>query len=458
MDAFTTVTLPRVVPLDPTKHVNFTPGMVLGVDDFTQEFTYLSARDQWVARDVAGYGTLWGLGVTVEADRVSVAPGVAISPCGRLICVRPAQCAELDAWLHAHQDELIAGGSSVRLWLVLCYRECLTDPVPIPGEPCRSEDDLTAPGRVADDFKLELRLRPPAQPEEDAIGDFAAWLRAVPVAGEGETGATPAEWAAAVRALAAPAADASPPSPPSPPDDEDAVPGLTIGAPPPGLAIPDGERDAYLRVALRLWVTELRPRLRPAAPAGDCGCGCGGGCGCVDAGAERAEPCDDELLVSELVVPLAWPVGGGVEVGDGGVAVDDERRPHLLHLRLLQELLVGGGGAAGGGAGGGVVGRGQFAGDGTEVWADGVGVTPRNDLSDDTRWIYKVDFAAAPGRGYLVRGTPVVGDAKAPLTSLDVLPGDVVAEDGVFVRVRSTEAMAAPPGFQVEVVDAGALP
>ena len=70
--------LPRVVPFDPTKHVNYSLGMVLGVDDFTQEFTYLSGRDRWLARDAIGYGTLWGLGVTMDVGdagpRVTVAP------------------------------------------------------------------------------------------------------------------------------------------------------------------------------------------------------------------------------------------------------------------------------------------------------------------------------------------------------------------------------------------------
>ena len=31
---------------NPAKHVNFNVGMVLGVDDFTQEFAYLSQRDR----------------------------------------------------------------------------------------------------------------------------------------------------------------------------------------------------------------------------------------------------------------------------------------------------------------------------------------------------------------------------------------------------------------------------
>ena len=36
--------------LVPDQHVNFTFGMVLGVDDFRQEHTYLAARDERLLR------------------------------------------------------------------------------------------------------------------------------------------------------------------------------------------------------------------------------------------------------------------------------------------------------------------------------------------------------------------------------------------------------------------------
>jgi len=60
--------------------------------------------------------------------------------------------------------------------VALSYRDCPVDPVPIAGEPCRSADDLMAPSRLVDDFRLELRMTPPPQQEEDAIRDFVAWL------------------------------------------------------------------------------------------------------------------------------------------------------------------------------------------------------------------------------------------------------------------------------------------
>ena len=56
------------VDFDPTQHVNYAKGMVLGVDDFRQEFAYLSGRDQWLVRDAIGYGTASGLHVFVESD------------------------------------------------------------------------------------------------------------------------------------------------------------------------------------------------------------------------------------------------------------------------------------------------------------------------------------------------------------------------------------------------------
>src|SRR5882762_8887807 len=104
-------TTANVAESDPTKHVNFNVGMVLGVDDFTQEFAYLSGRDQWMARDLIGYGTVRGLKVAVDVDatkgpRVVVEPGVAASPRGQMICVPAAQCAYLNDWLAEHKNDL----------------------------------------------------------------------------------------------------------------------------------------------------------------------------------------------------------------------------------------------------------------------------------------------------------------------------------------------------------------
>src|SRR5262245_24165111 len=99
---------PTTPSLDPTKHVNYTLGMVLGVDDFTQEFAYLSGRGQELARTLGGYGTVSGLRVTIEGPQVVVSPGVAVSPSGQIIRVTPTQCADLNKWLANHTADIVA--------------------------------------------------------------------------------------------------------------------------------------------------------------------------------------------------------------------------------------------------------------------------------------------------------------------------------------------------------------
>src|SRR4051794_32220560 len=95
---------------DSTMHVNYTQGMVLGADDFMQEFAYLSGRDQRMARDLAGYGTVCGLRVSTDTDargpRVAVSSGIGVSPLGEMICVGAAQCAYLNDWLAANNTTL----------------------------------------------------------------------------------------------------------------------------------------------------------------------------------------------------------------------------------------------------------------------------------------------------------------------------------------------------------------
>jgi hypothetical protein len=173
--------------------VNYTLGMLLGVDDFVQESTYHNARRRELARELLGYGTAHGLQVSLEphgddGPRLRVSSGMAWLPSGTPVCVAPDQCCTLNTWLAAHAstvDTALAGSpsspTSIILHVVLSYRDCTTDLVPIPGEPCRSDEELMQPSRVTDSFRLELRVAPPKQCEEDAIRDFVAWLADMPV-------------------------------------------------------------------------------------------------------------------------------------------------------------------------------------------------------------------------------------------------------------------------------------
>src|SRR5438045_9517804 len=90
------VAAPQPGALDPTKHVNYTLGMVLGVDDLNQEFAYLLGHDQWLTREAIGYGTCTGLQVSLTSNAargpgVQVTPGIAVTPRGQLIRVTPTQ-------------------------------------------------------------------------------------------------------------------------------------------------------------------------------------------------------------------------------------------------------------------------------------------------------------------------------------------------------------------------------
>jgi hypothetical protein len=432
--------LPSVTPLDPTKHVNFTRGMVLGVDDFDQEFTYLSGRDRWIVRDLIGYGVVSGLRLSVDpppageegkGPRLSVSGGVAVLPSGQLVCVSPAQCAFLGEWVGAHVDELEIGGSppdEVRAAVVLCYAQCDTDDVPIPGEPCRSEENLMAPSRTKDHFSLELRVEPPTHLEEEAVRRFVAWLARVPVT---DPGSDLEDFLATLREAASEEL-ASPP---------DALEFLE-GSPPSDLSIPRGRISEYLEAAFDLWVTELRARWRTHVP----GCECAPGPGCL--------PEEDCLLLGEVTIPVVSDsVSGEVLVGESDeIGFDLEGRPTLLHLRMIQEWLLAAGRRPG-------PARAVVRVDSSppEVMGEGIGVEQVNDGV-----FHLVPEGFDPGAAYVVTGTGIAEvAATSPLVFelLDPLDPDLasmlttagVAEEGLTVRVQTVAGDPPTRGFVVVV-------
>ncbi|WP_310388573.1 hypothetical protein [Roseateles sp.] len=318
---------PGSAATDTCKRVNYTLGMLMGVDDFVQDQLYAGSRRRELARELLGYGTVHGLAVIIEADgdkgqRVRVTPGMAWLPSGTPVCVEGEQCANLNDWLLANGALVDAGLSGspagFSAYLVLSHLQCLTDQVPIPGEPCRSDDELMAPSRVADSFRLDLRAVPPAQREEDALRDFVEWLLGTEL-----VATSPAlDEAGFVAALRAAAQDwLNPSSPPlSPPwlAPADYLEG----------SIPAGADEALFRTALRLWATELRP-LWMARP--DCSCN-----------ATPIPPLDDAVLLARLELALV-ATADGWQLSDAladPVSVDESRRPVLLTLRMLQELLL----------------------------------------------------------------------------------------------------------------------
>lgn len=303
---------------DPGRHVNFTSGMVLGVDDYRQEFAYHSARDKWIVRDLLGYGTLSGLAVsledTAEGPRVRVSPGAAAAPSGQLICVGREQCGGLNAWL-ARDDikealRLRTDGTPdplhtrLNLYLTLCYVDCAVADVPIPGEPCRSDENLMAPSRIADDYSLTFAFDPPPMPEATALDALETLRHNIAFTGAN----SPAALAAAILKAEVQLQVALGLYPADGP-----APDLsTINVPP--------EAGPSFRAAVRkLWVTKLRPLVAPLR------------CGV------EPPPGQDCVLLAQLWLPVVkvgthWEVDGGL----AAVTLDETARPILLSAAIAQ--------------------------------------------------------------------------------------------------------------------------
>lgn len=311
---------------DPARHVNFTAGMVLGVDDYRQEFAYHSARDKWIVREFLGYGTLSGLAVTVEPDakgpRVRVTPGAAAAPSGQLICVGREQCGSFNPWLARTEiaDKLNAQAAlqvdhdhlTLTLFLTLCYVDCAVAEVPIPGEPCRSDENLMAPSRIADDYTLNFSFDPPPMTEALAGPVLDAFWAGLAFDGPANT---PDAFAIALGraelqlklALGVYPADAPAPAPAD-------LAQIHISS----------AAEARFRGALRaLWVTRIRPLVAEQR------------CGADTVAA------NDCLLLARLTVPVVrvathWEVAAPPVGQPTAVTLDETDRPVLLSAAIAQ--------------------------------------------------------------------------------------------------------------------------
>ncbi|MEU6783123.1 hypothetical protein ABZ912_28355 [Nonomuraea angiospora] len=267
--------------LDARKRVNYSLGLVMGEDEFRQDQFHLRERDDLGVRALHGYGTVAGLGIALEGNQVTVLPGLAADPAGRLVCVPAAQCADLGAWLDAHQEEVrTALGAAplpapLELHILLCHCECPTDTVPIAVEPCRTSQENMVASRISDTFELSLSLQPPAP-----VGEVAS--------GRLET---------AVDGLVLPDATSIPSIPGSPPDLGD------------------------IRDGIRQWAVEGRPEIAAGEP-------------CLPA------PGSDCVPLGRLNLRIAAAGDGYRLVLDGPPAKDDADRPIVLSTRFLQEWLI----------------------------------------------------------------------------------------------------------------------
>jgi hypothetical protein len=329
--------LADVHKLDPSKRVNYSFGLVLGVDEFLQEQTHLLEKHRRHNRMLHGFGTVCGLKVTVPAGvtppEIRVAGGLAVSPGGFDICVPNVMCARVNDWLAANaqqlRDRFGDPPQTIGVCVVLCYRECATDVVPVPGEPCRTDEEAMAASRLADSFELKLcipeDLSPPIEsppigsppfgsqshlclcppPSARKTGEYelGQLLRRITIDAGGTPFSTATELEDAVKSILALEAGGMP-SPPLGP-----------------LSIDPLVASEMLGLIARVWSTEVLPELVLRDHETWCGPACGK---CV--------------LLADLQIQVA--ANNTVAGGPAGITVDETRRPILLATSLMQEWLL----------------------------------------------------------------------------------------------------------------------
>jgi hypothetical protein len=444
---------PNLQKLDPLKRVNYTFGLVLGVEEFVQSDTYFIAKHHVENRLLHGYGTVCGLEVVAQTSpvmEVQVTPGWAFNPRGQEIKVPQLMCVQLNNWLTANLAALQAAllqttpPATLNLCVVLCSRECKTDTVPIPGEPCRTQSSSMAPSRIEDSFDLMLCLdysaspplaspptgssgaaglcqTRPAQLEDDAIRALAALLSEFQVSSTGPF-LTLEQVEQLVLDLSQ--AAASPP----------------LASPPSGPPYLVSASDAALfrRAALRTWITQVRPFVCASQGAGPC-----------------CPPPEKCVLLAELLVNLT---GGATEWIATNVSVDDSLRPFLVPSRLLQELLIddiaGASASSAAGYGYQVVAAGYFSMTGASLAPVLNGLTATPDSPPDNE--YLLSFGGySSSSNYIVKGTAQVPHA----TSQDVAVFEFVDFESSGIRVRIGSPSSLPPvtpqGFMVEISQIG---
>lgn len=300
---------------DPYKRVHYALGMVLGVDEFEQEQAYFLEGKRRHNRTLHGYGTVCGLEVTRDGTQIRVGAGLALTPNGSEVRVPRAQCARLDEWLEDpevrnHLMESAEPPGTFSTYVTLCYTECETDAVPIPGTPCRSEDESIAPSRITESFELQFALSPPEQVEEDAIRAFGRLMRRLVVTSDPlEEGIGPEEMADAVRALLDEVGVETPEAAEEIEASEDAEAPLFVR--------PEAV-EAIIDTALKVWVTEVRPALL----SDDAHCACG--------------PPGQECI---LLARIDFDVDANWVIDVESIRVVDDERPYLVQTRLITELL-----------------------------------------------------------------------------------------------------------------------
>jgi len=159
-------------------------GKLLDVFHFELEQNYLNAKRWLLTRLVTGYGVICGLGVDAGSDGQSVVvqAGVAIDRWGREITVpntsKPVALLPLPAQTPpaSHPpDECDCDEHWIHL--LICYHECLSDPVPALGGDC-DQSAMCSPGAIRERYELVFkRGRLPSIDTDCSVPDLISRTR-----------------------------------------------------------------------------------------------------------------------------------------------------------------------------------------------------------------------------------------------------------------------------------------
>lgn len=140
-------------------------GKLLDSHHFERETAYFNEKRWLHNRLVSGWGVVCGLDVwsARKHEHVIVGHGLAVDRCGREIIVpcdtRPIEIPEdvvEEAAEDACDDRYGWKEEPVTVHLLLCYHECLVDPVPVMTTEC-DDSERCAPGAIEERYQVEFR-------------------------------------------------------------------------------------------------------------------------------------------------------------------------------------------------------------------------------------------------------------------------------------------------------------